>query len=78
MPNSSAVRPFCVTVNVSVPIFTVPVRAFQLGFSAMATVTRSPPFPLPPSTTEIQLFWGVTVHSVMASASTVMGITCVK
>ena len=78
MENSSAVRPFCVTVNVSVPIFTVPVRAFQLGFSPIATVTVSPPCPFPPSTTEIQLFWGVTLHVVIASASTTIGIACTK
>ena len=67
-------------VNVSVPMATVPLRARELGFSEMASVRKPPPrrpWPLSESTMEIQLALGVALHSVMARALTVRGITWV-
>ena len=75
---AEAGRPAWVTVKVSVPMDTVPVRARELGFSEMASVRRLPPrrpWPLSASTTEIQLTLGEALHSVTARALTVMGIT---
>jgi hypothetical protein len=64
--------PACVTVNVSLPIVSVPVRLARVGFAAIAIETVPSPDPLAPDVTEIHVADGVAVHEQPASVSTLM------